>query len=344
MSFANDNDAGVAAFEAFLDNDGLLPSDEGYKPSEAKGAVDADAFQDHVQEFDSNGNPIEDLTEDQPDADDVEPGEDEGESEDAGDGTDEGSEADVDVDKLYDIEIDGEVYEVNLPELTSGYLRNEDYVKRTTALEKEYSEKQAAVETREQELIREIESFAVIGITELRQLEATNWAQLKAEDPEGYAQKRLEYFDKRDAVQNQINRKNQISQMAAQAAHLKHQAYLASQTKLVQELIPEFNDAGFQDRLTAYATKVGFTVDEVNNIADARQLLVLEQARKFSEGQTRKDEVLKRKQTQEIPEVLKPAAAAKPINKESQRNKAAVSRLRNEGTIDAAAAAFLQFV
>lgn len=329
-------DEGIAAFESLIDDNGLLPGDEGHKPAKD----DTAAFEEHVEEFDENGDPIPaepDEDEGDTDSEGLEQGEDEG--------TDgEGTPGDDDADKLYDVEIDGETYEVNLPELTSGYLRNEDFVKRSTELETTYSEKIAAAEAKEVQLVQELEAFAVMGLAELRQYEQINWEQLKATDPEAYSQKRIEYFDKREQVQTQITRKDQIARMSQKAADLKHQAYLEQQTALVHRLLPDFQKEGFQERLTKYATSVGFTPEEVGNIADARQLLVLEQARQFAESKVRKEEVLRKKPTADLPPVIKPGAKPPAVDRGAKRHQAAVSRLRNEGTLDAAAAAFLDFV
>lgn len=321
-----------------MDDGGLLPGDEGFSGETEE--VDAEGFEEHVEEFDENGDPIEvDGDEADGEGDEGEPGEDEG-----NDPSDEGTPDTESEPQLFDITIDGEEYEVNLPELTAGYLRNEDFVKRSTELESTYATKIAEAETQASELARELEAVAVIGLAELRQMENTDWARLKAEDPEGYSAKRLEYMDKRETVQAQIQRKNSIAQMAAQADHLKHQAYLQAQTTLVQKLIPEFNEPEFQPRLIKYAESVGFSAEEVTNIADARQLLVLEQARKFAEGQLKRKATIEAKPRKELPPVLKPGAKPAPVDRSAKRQEAAVSRLRSEGTLDAAAAAFLDFV
>lgn len=331
------DEVNVQAFEDLMDEDGLLPSDDGFTGEPAK--PDTAAFEEHVEDFD-------DDTDDDTDADE---GDESGEED---EGADEGEESDADPDadapdgepQLFDITIDGEEYEVNLPELTAGYLRNEEFIKRSTELESTYSEKIAQAELQASELARELEAVAVMGLAELRQLEQTDWARLKAEDPEGYQAKRLEYVDKRDAVQAQIQRKQSIGQLAAQAEHLKHQAYLKEQTTLVHKLIPEFSEKEFQPRLIKFAESIGFSPEEVTNIADARQLLVLDNARKYAESQLKKKAAITQKPRKELPPVLKPGSKPAPVDRNAKRKQAAVSRLRDEGTLDAAAAAFLDFV
>lgn len=339
------DDQAATDFEAFMDDDGNLPGDDSFEPTD--GPDDTEAFEAHVEEFDEDGNPVvePDAGEDDEDAD----GEDD-EAESDGDGDesdgDEGaSDANVaDEDKLYDITIDGDEYEVNLHELTSGYLRNEDYVKRSTDLESTYSEKLAEVDTQAAALAQELEAVAVLGVADLEQYETIDWERMKVEAPELYNTKRVEYMDKREAVQSQINRKDSVQRMLAEAAAIKQRSYLESQKELVAKLIPDFGTPEFGPRLYKYAESIGFSQEEVNDISDARQLLVLENARKFAEGQLKRKATLERKPTKELPAVIKPGSKAPVVDRDTKRHKAAVSRLRDEGTLDAAAAAFLDYV
>lgn len=328
---------GADVFLDLMDDSGNLPGDDTYKPDEAEA----------TDEGDSN---LEDLLAEEVDDEGDESGEDDtdavDEDADSDDGADDDDSGDTndDADKLYDIEIDGETYEVNLPELTSGYLRNEEYVKRSTALEAAHNERVAALEVKEAELLREIEGYAVQGIAELRQYDQLDWNKLKNEDPEGYQSKRLEFLDKRDAVQHQINRRGQIQALQNKAAEIKHQAYLESQRKQVTELLPDFDKPEFQTGLVKFADSIGITEDEVRGIADAKHLLILDMARRFAEGQIKKKEVLNRKVTQDLPEVLKPGGKPRPENTAAKKSKAAHERLRTEQTIDAASAVFAAYL
>lgn len=332
----------VLGFEALMDDDGLLPGDDEFDGPEPSG----EGFEEHVVEFDEDGNEVEpDDAGDTPEDEDGEDAGDEGDGEDKPDEGESEPEPEPDTEpQLFDITIDGEEYEVNLPELTAGYLRNEEFVKRSTELESTYAEKIAEAEYKSAELAKELEAAAVIGMADLKQYDTVDWARLKAEDPELYQKSRVEYMDKRDAVQAQMQRKQSIQSMLGKAEEIKQAAYLKSQQELVVKLIPEFHEEGFQPRLTEYAISIGFKPEEIGAIADARQLLVLENARKYAESQLKKKATLQRKPTKELPEVLKPGTKAPVVDNDTKRQRAAVSRLHSEGTIDAAAAAFLDFV
>ncbi len=306
--------------EAFMDDDGLLPGDDDFVLAEEDEALE-DLLGDEIEDDEDD----EDVDEDDEDDEDVD--------EDA-----------FPEDYLFDIDIDGETYEVNLPELRSGYLRQEELVKRRTALEQEYEERTAEISARESELIREIEALTVQGISDLRAYDNINWEQLKREDPETYQSKRVEFFDAREAVQAQMGRRNQLKSMQEKAAEIKHNAYLQSQRSLVTELLPEFEDPGFQSSLISFAESVGISEGDVRSIADAKQLLVLDMARKYAESQVKRKDALSKKATRDLPEVVRPGTRKAPVDLSKRKSKQALSRLRDEQTLEAASAAFLQFV
>lgn len=331
----NDVNEAAAAFEDAMDDSGLMPGDEGFSGELDTPEQDlADRLEEDFQE--EAGDEDEDDTEDE--------ASDEGDSEEEGE-----SDPDEDVDQdeasqLFDIVIDGEEYEVNLPELQAGYLRNEDLVKRTSELEDRVAQREAELAQKEAELVREIEATAVISTADLRQYENIDWARLKAENPEEYQSKRLEYVERRDEIQRQLSRRSQVQAMQEKAADIKHQAYLTAQFELVQKLVPEFAEQDYKSKILAYAESVGFTKEEIMGIADAKHILMLDQARKYAESQVRKKAVIAKKAKQELPEVIKPSARAKPATTESKRMKAQAERFKQSGSISDAAALFENFV
>lgn len=333
-----DTNEGVDAFAALMDDSGNLPGDEGFKPDEAEEQSGVDEAAAALEEH------VDDDVEDEDNADD----EDEDGDEDSGDDTaDDDSDTDSGLDPettMVDIEIDGELYEVNLAELQAGYLRNEELVKRQTSLETEHETRIAQLEAKEAELVSELEAYTIQGISDLNQYEKINWQKLRDESPEEYQAKRLEFLDKREQLQAQIQRRNSIKAMQDQAAQIKHQAYLEKQTELITKLLPDFPKPEFQTALVKYGETIGFTEEEVRGIADARQLVVLDAARKYAESQLKKKEIISKKQTEVLPEVLKPGSKKPQADAATKRSKLARQRLQDEGTLDAATAAFLDFV
>lgn len=321
----------------------------------------ANAFEDM---FDDNLELIEDEPTDdnikevadaiEEDLDDVEEDEDESDEDEPDTDDDDGSSDDDDSDdlvdddestKLIDITIDGEEYEVNLPELKAGYLRNEDFVKRSAELESQHSARMAELSQKEAQLAKEIEASAVIAMSDLSKYENMDWAKLKAEDPAKYATEFSEFMEKRQEIQAQIARRNTIHEMQNKAAALKHEAFLNEQLVLARKLIPEFDDPGFKTRIFKYAESIGITQEEVANIADARHLLLLGEAMKHSESQLKKKSVVeKRVKVEELPPVVKPGAKKPAGSATAKRQKALEARLTQSGSIRDAAAAFEAFI
>lgn len=323
----------ASAFEEMFD-DNLLELVEETTDGDAVEDV-AEALEEELEE--------EEGSEDAEDAEDESEDTDEGEEEEGDEA--EGQSQEIPDDALLDIQIGEDVYEVNLHELKAGYLRNEDYVKRSTELEAEHSQRMAELSQREAELIREIEATAVIATADLSRYENRDWAKLKAEDPAKYAEEFSDYMEKRQAIQQQIARRNQVQTLQAKAQEIKHQAYLKEQLELARQLIPEFDDQGYRDRIFKYADSIGIPKEEVQSITDARHLLLLGQAMQFQESQLRKKATIqKREKTPELPPVVKPQAKKAVVSASAKRQKAYEDRLAQTGSIRDAAAAFEAFV
>lgn len=324
-------------FEGLMDESGNLPGDDDFKPEELERDEEDENLEDLLSKEVDDGEEDEDAG--------LDDGDGEGGDDADADSEDEGDEPEaIPDDRLFDIEIDGETYEVNLPELRTGYLRQEELIKRRTALEAEHTEKVTQLEVKEAELIREVEAYAIQGISDLQSYQNIDWNKLKAEDPEGYQAKRLEFIDKREAVQGQVNRRNQLKQMQEKAQEIKHAAYLESQRTLITELLPDFEKPEFQTGLVKFAQSVGISEEDVRGIADAKQLLVLDMARKYAESQIKKKAAQGKKEDPTIPEVLRPGNRKPPVDVAAKKSRAALSRLRDEQTMEAASAAFLHFV
>ncbi|KAB2362842.1 scaffolding protein, partial [Escherichia coli] len=86
------------------------------------------------------------------------------ESEEEEEGTEEEPEVESEEDpedKLFEIPIGDEVYEVNFEELKSGYLRNEEFVTRQAELEDQYAAKFEELDAERSNLLAALEQYAV---------------------------------------------------------------------------------------------------------------------------------------------------------------------------------------
>lgn len=325
-------DVAAEQFEALMTDDGALPGDVDYVEPEPK--VEPE---EPVVEGEPEVEPEVEETEDEPEVEEEsEENEDEGE---------EPSVSPLDEDAtLVDIEIDGEAYEVNLTELKTGYLRQEEYTKRVTELEQKAEAFQEQVSEREVALQRELEMAQVILAGDLSKYDNVDWERLKTDDPATYQRLRLEAIDAKESLQGLQNRRNQIQSLHEEAQKIKQSVHVKAQIELATKLMPEFKEATFRDGLIKYGKDIGYTEDELYSMTDARQLLLLNQARLYAEGQVRRKEAVAKKATKELPPVVKAGAPKAKGSESKQAIKLASARFAKDHSVESAAALFEQTV
>lgn len=317
----------AAAIAASMDDNGFLPADEDFTGP-------ADELEEEVEQ--EEDEVVEDVEDEDEDEEDTEDEEDEESEEDP-----EAESKDETTDQLFDIEIDGEEYEVNLEELKSGYLRNEALVKRQTELETSFQAKEQEIEQERAGLTQEYENVLWMQAMEMQPFRNVNWEQLKQLDPVEYKEKRLAYNEAQERFQATRQRVAEITKLNEEAQAIKHKAYVEAQIKLAQELIPEFKEPDFKDKLVAYGEKIGFTKEELEGIADAKQLLVLNQARLYAESLVRRKEAEKKKVSKEVPPVLKPGAPKTAEHGKARQAKASRDAFGKSRSVQDAARVFL---
>lgn len=324
-------DVAAEQFEALMTDDGALPGDVDYVEPEPKEEPEVEP-----EEPETEGEPeVEPEEETEVEPEETEEVEDEG---------DEPVVSPISDDTLVDIDIDGEAYEVNLTELKSGYLRQEEFTKRVTELEQKASEFQEQVSEREVALQRELEMAQVILAGDLSKYDKVDWEQLKTDDPATYQRLRLEAIDAKESLQGLQNRRNQIQSLHEEAQKIKQAVHVKSQIELATKLMPEFKDATFRDGLINYGKDIGYTEDELYSMTDARQLLLLNQARLYAEGQVRRKEAVAKKATKELPPVVKAGAPKAKGSESKQAIKLASARFAKDHSVESAAALFEQTV
>lgn len=271
------------------------------------------------------------------------------EDEDEGDEPEEDSEDDEPEDEeegesqLFEVEIDGETYEVNEEELLSGYLRNETLVKRQNELEEGYQSKVIELESDRQRLAEQLDALLLEGNVTLQKYRNVDWNALKQDDPESYRQARLEYIEAQETAHFHTQRRNQLAALDNEAKQLRHNAYLKSQHQLAEKLIPELKEEGFVDNLLKYGKSIGFTEDDIRGISDAKALFILNQARLYAESQVKRKEA-QVKVSKDLPPVIKPGAPKTKAQEGSHSAKIAREKLGKTHSLRDAAAVLLDFV
>uniref|UniRef100_A0AAU6VZK1 Scaffolding protein n=3 Tax=unclassified bacterial viruses TaxID=12333 RepID=A0AAU6VZK1_9VIRU len=326
----------AAVFEEQMDDNGFLPGDEDYEGPEPVEETEDDAAEPTEPDESAEGGDNESEEEEEGNEEEAEGEEPEEESEESP-GLDEEK-------TLIDIDIDGETYEVNLVELKSGYLRQEEYTKRLAEIDTKRAEVEEQLSQREVDLNRELELAQVMITGDLRKYDQVDWNRLKTEDPAQYQALRLEAVEAKERVDAIAGRRAQIDAMRAKAEQLKHEAYVKRQIEIAEKLIPDFRTEEFRKTIVKYGESVGYTEGEILGMSDARQLLLLNQARLYSEGQVRRKEALEKKVPENLPPVVKSGAPKAKNSDAKTKAKATGRRFAEEKSVEAAAAHFMNIV
>lgn len=328
----------AAVFESEMDDNGYLPGDEDYSGPEPVEGTEEEPEVVEPEDEENEGETEDNAEGEEPEEEsEGEEPEEESEEEPSGPALDEEK-------TLIDIEIDGEPYEVNLVELKTGYLRQEEYTKRLTELDTRREELETELTNKEVELNRELEIAQVMVAGDLRKYDQVDWNRLKQEDPAKYQELRLESIEARDRLQGIASRREQIDAMRQKADELKHQAYVKRQVEILDKLIPNFREPEFKNAIVKYGESVGYTEGEILSMSDARQLLMLNQARLYSEGQVRRKEALEKKVPKDLPPVVKPGAPKAKNSDAKTKAKVTGQRFAQEKSVEAAAAHFMNIV
>lgn len=331
----------AAVFEEQMDDNGFLPGDEDYEGPEPGEGTEEDAAESIEPDDSAEGGDNESEEDEEGEESDEETKGDEPEEE----PEEETSGPALDEEKtLIDIDIDGETYEVNLVELKSGYLRQEEYTKRLAEVETKREEIETQLSQREVDLNRELELVQVMITGDLRKYDQVDWNRLKQEDPAKYQELRLEAVEAKERVQGIANRRAQIDAMRAKADQLKHEAYVKRQVEIAEKLIPNFREPEFKNAIVKYGESVGYTESEILGMSDARQLLLLNQARLYSEGQVRRKAALEQKVPEKLPPVVKAGAPKAKNSTAKVKAKQTGQRFAQEKSVEAAAAHFMNIV
>lgn len=266
------------------------------------------------------------------------------------DDEDDDEEYDVDVSELeevddeeayYTVKIDGEEKNVSADELVKSYQLEQAAQKRM----QEAAEVRKTSEAEAAALAQQREQYAQALQSLQQQLNTADekpqeyWDNLYSEDPMEYMRQREAYRDRKEAAEKIKAEQARVQQEQQQELMQQHQANLAQQQERLLEALPEWKDPDVamkekQEIVTYAQRELGFTEQEVSNIADARGVLAIRKAYLYDQLMAQKPAA--QKKVKKAPRVTK---AGKPTTKaqaNSNRKKQALERLSKTGSKDAA--------
>lgn len=224
----------------------------------------------------------------------------------------------------YTVTVQGEEYEVTLEELTGGYQRQQDYTRKTQALADErkgLEEAKAALAEERQKYININQNILAQHQQALQSYDNVDWDELLQNDPAEYVRKNAERQELERKAQQAAVQMQQVIAAQNEEHQRQMQEFVQEQAQVLSQAIPEFADPEkrpeFQKSVATYALSQGFTEDEVGSIIDARNIVVLDKARKYDELMSKKQSVQRKKSPD------RPSIRIKSSAKQSEKAKAA---------------------
>jgi len=344
---AQDPGSIVAAQEALL---GLLDSQENPQKEEAQPSEEV-----------AEDVPEETETEELEESEEAEETEEE-ESDDVDDETEESEEEEAEDEEveetaLYTVKVNGEDVEVTEDELVRGYSRQSDYTKKTQELAEyrkqldngvqhlqgEIAQTQAARQEYVNAMSQAIESNYSIA----KQFENTDWERLKLEDREEYLTKRDEYREVQDKIRDLQGKQQHAYEQQNREVQSQHQRLLQEEHAKMVSILPEWAEPDTQRAIAKsvgeFALSRGYTQEELNQLVDHRSILVLMEAKAFSDMQGKQLKA-RAKKVKNKPKVVRSSAKKEKADANKVVRTKQMKRLQQTGRVDDAVSLFEDFV
>lgn len=250
--------------------------------------------------------------------------------------------------QTFRVKVDGEEVDVPLDELLKGYSRTADYTRKTQAIAEARRQAEAEAAAAREERQRYAQTLDALD-AQLRTLQPPkiDWDRLYKENPvEWVRQREIQRTRQEQAAWVQTQRAALVEKQQQEEQVEQAQTLEIERAKLF-EALPEWRDAdkarSEKAKIVSYATeKLGFTVDEISDIYDARAVVALRKAMLFDELMSKRDQM--RPKIIQKAKPMKAGPASSPQSSRVVASKAALSRLANSGSHRDAAAVFEQFI
>lgn len=258
--------------------------------------------------------------------------------------TDAEQEASADDDPTVTIKIDGKDVPVKLSELKNGYQRQADYTRKTM----EVSEQRKAAEAQIAQAVQERQAYAQnlqrmqvqLEGALAQQQQSINWQQLLETDPQRYLQERHLAEQRQAALQQNYAAQQQLAAIRQAEEARSLQSHLEEQSQRLVELIPALKDEAqakaTKTAIRDYLIKQGYDEQSVNNVADARAVVLAHKAMQY-DAMVAKANAAAKKVGNLPTKVERPGTGDNPS---LDKRTSAFQRLSKSGRVEDAAAVF----
>ena len=250
--------------------------------------------------------------------------------------------------QTFRVKVDGEEVEVPLDELLKGYSRTADYTRKTQAIAE--ARKQAEVELRQAREERQRYAQTLEALDQsLKQLQPPeiDWDRLYQENPVEWVRQREIARSRQEQAAWVQTQKQALVEKQQQEEQAEAEKTLEAERSKLLEALPEWRDAEKarteKAKIVEYATeRLGFSVEEISDIYDARAVLALRKAMMFDELMSKRDKL--RPTIVQKAKPMRAGTASTPQSSKVMASKTALSRLAKSGSTRDAAALFEQFI
>lgn len=242
------------------------------------------------------------------------------------------------------IEVDGTP--VPVEELKKGYLRQQDYTRKTMALAEERKALEAEVQSVQVERAQYAQLLPVLA----QQLQAgfekePDWDTLFAQDPIGAVQIERAWRVKQQERQQYLEaiaaEQMRLQELELAEQHKRIERELQEGRRKLLEAIPAWRKPEVakaeKAKVREYAKKLGFTDDELKFVTDARAVVGLYKAMKYDELVARRDKVVREPKPQVAP--MRPGGKPGKVDLRGKPVVQAKQRLAKTGSVRDAASA-----
>lgn len=250
--------------------------------------------------------------------------------------------------QTFRVKVDGEEVEVPLDELLKGYSRTADYTRKTQAIAEARRQAEAEAEAAREERQRYAQTLEVLD-AQMRSLQPPeiDWDRLYKENPVEWVRQREIQRTRQEQMNWVQAQRAALQQKQAEEEQVEQSKTLEVERTKLLEVLPEWRDAEKarteKAKIVEYATgKLGFSVEEISDIYDARAVVALRKAMLFDELMSKRDQM--RPKIIQKTRPMKAGSASTPQSSKVVASKSALSRLANSGSHKDAAAVFEQFL
>jgi hypothetical protein len=237
----------------------------------------------------------------------------------------------------YTVKVDGKEVDVSLDELTSGYLKQSDYTKKTSELadqRKAVIQQAEAIQQERNHYAQALGGMKTEQENQLEEYKQIDWNQLREADSLLFMQRRDEMRDLEKSIEDKHKEQQALGVQAQryQANKFNHDVEQGRQHLLA--IMPDWNDKTSKD-VREFGLGQGFSSDELSGITDHRSMAVLRKAMMYDAIQ--KAQPAKKKVKADTPKYVKSGVSKSKSDISAKARSDKSKRLRKSGSVDDAA-------